>query len=205
MKESVYSSKWKTIKSTYVVNDRWLKLRADACQLPDGKVIEPWYVLEYPEWVNCLVFDENDEVVLLKHYRHGIDDEVLEIVAGIADADDESTTKTIARELEEEIGLKGSSIFKTGVVYANPSNQNNKVHCYVALGGSFAGQRLDEHGAAFSQIRMPFEEFYGLVTSTESAHVFQGLHIASIFYALNFIKHADVDNDQIKRLRARIT
>ena len=59
--------KWQTTDSRYLVNDRWLRLRADTCTTPDGQTIEPWYVLEYPEWVNCLVIDQEDKVILLRH------------------------------------------------------------------------------------------------------------------------------------------
>ena len=63
---------WKTTASKYVVNDRWLKLRADTCLTPDGDVLDPWYVLEYPDWVNCVVVDAEDDIILLHHYRHGV-------------------------------------------------------------------------------------------------------------------------------------
>lgn len=75
--------------------------------------------------MNCLVISDDNEVTLLRHYRHGIDDFVLEIVGGGVD-DNETLEAAIRRELEEEIGLKGTAIHHTGSCYANPSNQTNK-------------------------------------------------------------------------------
>ena len=40
--------KWKTEKSKYLINDKWLKVRADKCIMPNKKIVEPYYVLEYP-------------------------------------------------------------------------------------------------------------------------------------------------------------
>lgn len=40
------NNEWKTLESTYVVNDRWLKVRADTKQSPEGKSISPWYVID---------------------------------------------------------------------------------------------------------------------------------------------------------------
>src|SRR5919109_1102188 len=46
---------WQLLQSTYILRDRWLALRADTCQLPNGRTIAPYYVLEYPPWVNTVV------------------------------------------------------------------------------------------------------------------------------------------------------
>ena len=70
---------WKLISSEYLVSDRWLRLRADKCQLPSSKIIEPYYVLEYPTWVNVVAVTPQNEVVLVRLYRHGIGRTVLEI------------------------------------------------------------------------------------------------------------------------------
>jgi hypothetical protein len=37
---------WEILSSRYVVNDRWLTLRADDCRTPAGQNISPYYVLE---------------------------------------------------------------------------------------------------------------------------------------------------------------
>lgn len=42
---------WKTLASTYLFKDDWLTVRADKCEKPDGKIIDPYYVYEFPDWV----------------------------------------------------------------------------------------------------------------------------------------------------------
>ncbi len=178
--------KWKTTNSTYLVNDRWMKLRADTCITPDGHEISPFYVVEYGAWVNCLVLSDNGEVTLLRHYRHGIDDYVLEIVGGGVD-EGEAPEEAIRRELEEEIGLTGAAIYLTGTCYANPSNQTNKTHCFIALGGTFDGKQEYEPGADFQVVKMPLDELIKIIE--DQSEVMQSLHLTSIFFTLNFLKH----------------
>jgi ADP-ribose pyrophosphatase len=177
--------KWKTTDSKYLVSDRWMKLRADTCVTPNGHEITPFYVIEYGAWANCLVLSDTNEVTLLRHYRHGIDDTVLEIVGGIVD-DGETPEAAIRRELEEEIGLTGAAIQQTGTCYPNPHNQTNKTHCFIALGGTFEGRQEYEPGADFQVIKMPLDELITLIEN--QSEVMQSLHLTSIFFALNYLK-----------------
>ncbi len=195
-------SQWKIVESSYAVNDRWLTVRVDTLLSPEGKMISPWYVLEYPEWVNCVVIDKEDNVILLSHYRHGINATVTEIIGGVADTSNTSPLETIKRELHEEVGLDGGEVHQTGVLYANPSNQNNKVYTFLALGGMITGEQHEELGADFKITKIHFREFYEMCTVPQKEQTFQGLHIASVFYALNFIRYTTNPSSQILRLRS---
>jgi 8-oxo-dGTP pyrophosphatase MutT (NUDIX family) len=175
---------WKVTKSEHVLKDRWISVRAEDCITSDGRELAPYYVLEYPDWTGCFILSDDGEVTLLNHYRHGARDTVLELVAGSTDGEDPDVT--VVRELEEEAGLIGAEIHKVGEFYANPANQTNKVHAYIALGGTFEGKTLDEVGAEFEIIRMPLKEFLDIIEN--QAATFQGLHLAIVYQALNFLK-----------------
>jgi 8-oxo-dGTP pyrophosphatase MutT (NUDIX family) len=141
--------------------------------------------LEYGEWVNCVVLGDDSEVTLLRHYRYGANKTVLELVSGMAD-NGEDPLVAMRRELEEEIGLKNATITKTGVMYANPATHTNKVHCFLAQGGSFDGLKEHETGADFDIIKMPLSKLQDIIN--DQSEVMQGFHLASLFMALNFLK-----------------
>src|SRR5262249_47081810 len=95
---------WEIVRSEYVVKDRWLALRADDCRTADGQTIAPYYVLEYPPWVNVLALTADNEAVLITQYRHGIRQNILELPGGALDEQDASIVDAAQRELREETG-----------------------------------------------------------------------------------------------------
>lgn len=194
--------KWRTTNSKYLVHDRWLKVRADTCVTPDGDTIDPWYVLEYPDWIGCVAIDSDDNVTLLRHYRHGADAYVTEIIGGTVDAEDASPEAAAIKELREEIGYEGGELYQTGVTYPNPSYQPNKMYNFLAVGGACTADKVKEVGADFVIEKLPFTDFVALFTNPKASAIYQSMHIATVFSALNYIRYTDNPTDAILRLRS---
>ena len=43
---------WKILDTRYLIRDRWMTLRTDRCQLPNGTVIDGYYVREAAGFVD---------------------------------------------------------------------------------------------------------------------------------------------------------
>jgi 8-oxo-dGTP pyrophosphatase MutT (NUDIX family) len=80
--------KWRVTASRYIHKDRWIALRADDCVTDDGVPVAPYYVLEYPDWVEVVALDADDNVLLVRQYRHGMGDFSIELPAGGMDPGD---------------------------------------------------------------------------------------------------------------------
>jgi 8-oxo-dGTP pyrophosphatase MutT (NUDIX family) len=188
--------KWQTNSSKYLVNDRWLKLRADSCTTPDGHAIEPFYVLEYPDWANCFVIEDNNDVIMVKHYRHGVDEYIPELVSGGLEKSDTSPEEGMKRELEEEIGYVAGQVHETGVSYPNPASQTNKVHSFIAFGGSCKQEQKLEKGENLHIMKVPLKDLVKMLEDKNSGVIYQSMHLTSIFFALNFIKGSQLPEMQ---------
>lgn len=82
---------------------------------------------------------------MVLHYRHGIDEYLPESVSGGLEGHDISPEVGIKRELEEELGYTGGEIHHIGTNYPNPANHTNKVHSFIAVGGSCSqAQKLEK-------------------------------------------------------------
>src|SRR5688500_9890035 len=97
---------WKTLASRDVLRDRWVRLRADRCEIAPGKVVDAYYVMEEPEWVHVIAFDPARRVLLVRQYRHAIGEFSWELPGGAADVGEELLA-TAQRELLEEAGGVG--------------------------------------------------------------------------------------------------
>jgi 8-oxo-dGTP pyrophosphatase MutT (NUDIX family) len=186
--------KWQTINTRYVVNDTWLKLRADTCLTPDGHTLDPFYIFEYSDWVNCLVVDGNDNAIMIRQYRHGAKDYMLEMIGGGIDDSDTTPEEAIRRELQEELGYVGGNLFRVGVSYANPANQTNKVFSFLAVGGSMSENQTLGIGENIHVEKMPFIDVVEKMMKSGTEVVFQSLHLANLLMTLNFIRRSDEES-----------
>ena len=74
----------------------------------------------------------HNEVVLVRLYRHGMQQTVLEIPSGGVEASDISVLAAARRELLEETGYGGGMFVETGRLSPNSANHANTVHCFLA-------------------------------------------------------------------------
>ena len=91
-------SGWTVESSTHVFKDRWISVRADSCRTPDGVEIAPFYVLECADWVQVVALDDQDHVVLVEQYRHGLGIEALELPSGGVEPEDANPVEAARRD-----------------------------------------------------------------------------------------------------------
>ncbi|MDE6238911.1 MAG: NUDIX hydrolase [Muribaculaceae bacterium] len=125
--------KWRTLSSEYLIRRPWLTARRDSVQLPDGRVNDEYYVLEYPNWVNVIAITDDGMFVMIEQYRHGIDEVIVELCAGVVEPGEDTETAA-RRELVEETGYTGGKWRLLNKICQNPSTCNNYTYCYLAEG-----------------------------------------------------------------------
>ena len=175
---------WKILGTHYLYKRNGLAMRLDQCETTNGNVFEP-YIIECGDWVNVLALTKNQEVVLVKQYRHGVKQVLLEIPAGVMDENDKSPLQTAKRELLEETGYTSEGFIEVGKVYPNPATHTNITYSFLALDVEKVGQQDLDETEEIEVSLMPFDEFIALAKAGDLP---QALHISALFFALAYME-----------------
>jgi 8-oxo-dGTP pyrophosphatase MutT (NUDIX family) len=165
---------WKVLESNYLQP----RFRVDKCELTNGILLDAT-VLEFRTWVNILAITRDQKAVLVKQYRHGVKNVLLELPGGIVE-DGEDPLDGIKRELLEETGYAASTIIEVGRMYPNPAIQTNLLYSFLAFDVEQVDlQNLDD-GEDIEVQLVPLNE---LVTMTKNGEFLHALNIAVLFQA----------------------
>ncbi len=176
--------KWKQLSSTYLFKDNWLTARKDRCEMPDGRIVDPYYVMEYPDWVNAVAFTDDGKVLMIRQYRHALGEVTLEIPGGCIDQEDASPAEAIQRELLEETGYRFCKLTPLGIISANPSTNNNITHMFLAEGGEKIQRQHLDPNEEIEVISYSSEEVLQLLFEHK---IMQSLHVSCLFYAFRHL------------------
>ena len=170
---------WKTLSSEYISKHPYFTARKDVCEMPDGKIVEAYYVVELPVSVCALAITEQGNALMIKQYRHPIGETIIELPGGFID-EGEDPSEAVGRELLEETGHEFSTIDYVGKVAANPGVLTGYTYLYLARGGKkIAAQSLD-HNEEIEISEIPVEEVRALLQRNE---IVQSLHVSCLLYA----------------------
>ncbi|MGI6073357.1 MAG: NUDIX hydrolase [Fermentimonas sp.] len=125
--------KWKVLDSEYLIERPWLTARRDKVELPDGRVIDEYYVLEYPDWVNVIAITKDGKFVMETQYRHALGVNSIELPCGVME-EGETPMEAAKRELLEETGYGNGEWSELMTIAPNPSTMSNITHCFLAVG-----------------------------------------------------------------------
>ncbi len=125
--------KWTILETEDVSPSPWYPIERHTVQLPNGHIVDDYYVSSFGEIAMVLPFLQNGQLVLVKQYKHGIQEVVIELPAGIRKPDQTIEAAALA-ELEEETGIKTTlSHLKPLGPFANSSTKSENVTvCFLA-------------------------------------------------------------------------
>jgi len=176
--------KWRVIRSEYLFNDLWFKVRKDICETPAGKIIDPYYVYEFPTWVAAVPVTEDGKIIMVLQYRHALGEVCLEVPGGCVDDTDKDFQQAIARELLEETGYSFTSYDYLGKISANPSTNNNLLHMFLAKGGKKVSEQQLDGNEEIEVDLFTVDEVKHLL---EENKIVQAMHVSCLMYAFEKI------------------
>ena len=177
---------WRRILSKWIIRDQWMRLRADTCELANGQLIDPYYVIEEHDWVHVFAQDVDAKVLIVKQYRYAAEIECAELPGGVVDAK-EAPLDTAMRELKEETGYVAAHWRKIGQVFADPGRRTNSIHIFLAHGLSAKGE---QHLDATEEIVTELASIAEIKAMIDLGTFSHSMHIASFYMSLEAINQA---------------
>jgi ADP-ribose pyrophosphatase len=153
-----------TLATKQIFEGRRINLRVDTVVLPSGRETTR-EIAHYPNSVGIVALDEDENVILVRQYRHAVVKTLLEIPAGGME-EGESPQQSALRELEEETGYTAADIEEIGGIYAAPGYSTEYLHLFVATGLRPGPSRNDED-EAIEVVPVPLDDVPSLIRSGE--------------------------------------
>lgn len=174
-------SPWTTLGSQVLIEDRWIRLRAERIRTAAGAEIAPWYVLDYADWACVVALTADDRLVLVRQWRQGAKAWCLELPGGVMDPGETDPVATARRELLEETGYAAPEWRPLHAGFANPATQSNRLHVVLATGAAPAAPVAHEPGEAITVECLPVAE---VLAGLGQGMIGQSMHVGAILVGL---------------------
>lgn len=160
-----------------VYRGRVVHLRLEDVELPNRERVT-LEIVRHPGAAAIVAVDEDDQVVLIRQFRHAAGGFIWEIPAGVLEPG-EPPLECARRELEEETGLRAATWLHLGSVLTAPGFCDERIQLFLARDLSPSAQRL-ERDEVLTVSRHPLAHSLQMIAAGEicDAKSVAGLHQA---------------------------
>ncbi|MDJ0985954.1 MAG: NUDIX hydrolase [Desulfobacterales bacterium] len=170
---------WAILKRERVADYKIFSVLKKQVRSPRTGDISEVQALQFSDWVLILAVTPQQEVVMVRQYRHGTEQVHLELPGGLVDPDDTSPELSAQRELLEETGFRGSSIRLIGECYPQPAILSNRCMFYLAENAVRAQPQNLDAGEDIEIITIPLEEIRAKIENKDINH---GMVLQAFFF-----------------------
>ncbi len=118
--------KWTILEVKDISPSPWFPLYLHKVKLPNGKVIDDYYVSKLGDVVMIFAVTIDRKVIFERQYKHGVGKITLELPAGrIEDREPEQAAKD---ELKEETGIIATKLVSLGKIYSLPTKDSASLY-----------------------------------------------------------------------------
>lgn len=134
---------WSVLTSKTVIERPWLTVREQHVRTARGVDIEQYHLIDSVDWVCAVCITADNNVVLVRQYRHGVARPTLELPAGAINPQ-EDPLQAVQREVLEETGYTAPRWTLLRGVHPETTRHRHRAYLYLAQGAERSQpQQLD--------------------------------------------------------------
>jgi ADP-ribose pyrophosphatase len=177
---------WKTLSSRPIYENKWMRLREDVAEMPDGRTTI-YGVATFGECVGVLPFVDKDHVTLVRQYRYVFgENHRWEMPTGGIEPG-ETPEQAALRELQEEVGYHARRLDWVSSYYTSKSICQETAHLF--LGYELTPSTLPPDETEFFEIAtFPFEDVLEMVKRSE---IRDSMTVIAVLHAARFAVELD--------------
>jgi ADP-ribose pyrophosphatase len=122
---------WKVVKTKQIVDNPYTQVFMQSIELPDGRLIENWPIIQTLDYVNALVISDDNEAMILEGYKHGLGRSSWQVLGGYLEPDEEPLA-AVKRELLEETGYASEHWKHLGSYVVDANRRVGEGHFFLA-------------------------------------------------------------------------
>jgi len=158
---------WEILKSERVFHNKWVTIQQDTVKLPSGAVIDDYYLNVRPEVAIALPITKDGKAIMVRQYKHGGKEILLEFPGGVFDADRETPEEGAMREMREETGYHSDEMIYLGKVFDDPTKDTNSIHFFLAKNAIKKFEPEPDLTENIEIIEVPFSEIPELIKANK--------------------------------------
>ncbi|TSJ39502.1 NUDIX hydrolase [Mucilaginibacter corticis] len=137
--------KWTVLNEQNVSPSPWFPLLKHTVKLANGSIIDDYYYSPLGDVAQVLAVTKNNEVVLVKQYKHALGEILIELPGGMQQKN-KTIIESALNELEEETGIRATAdqLISLGKIANNPTKLNQVTYGFILFDAEFnSAQKLD--------------------------------------------------------------
>lgn len=171
-------ARWLTLERKKALETPIFSVHSHLRAHPRRETQATFWSLSPDDWVNILAITPDQQLVLVKQYRHGTDSLTLEIPGGAVDAG-EDPMEAARRELREETGFSSNTWKVLGRIAVNPAFMTNYCTTLLALDATATHrQDFDEH----EELRVHLIELDAFFDAIDTGTIDHGIVVSAAYF-----------------------
>jgi ADP-ribose pyrophosphatase len=158
---------WEVLKSEIVFHNKWVTIQQDNVKLPNGMVINDYYLNVRPEVVIALPVTKEGNAIMVRQYKHGGKEILLEFPGGVFEAEKETPEEGARREMREETGYHSDEMVYLGKVFDDPTKDTNCIHFFLAKNSIRKFEPEPDLTENIEVIEVPLTDISGLIKANK--------------------------------------